>query len=30
MYLIGELFGWNKKYPVLIIDWANKEKVIRE
>lgn len=26
MYLVGELFGWNKKYPVMVVDWANPEK----
>ena len=26
MYLVGELFGWDKKYPVMIVDWADPEK----
>lgn len=30
MYVVGELFGWNKKYPVLIINWADLNKVNKE
>lgn len=26
MYVAGELFGWNHKFPVLVIDWADKKK----
>ena len=26
MYVIGELYGWNHKVPVLVVDWHDKEK----
>lgn len=30
MYVIGELYGWNHKVPVLVVDWHDKEKHERE
>lgn len=30
MYVVGELFGWDKKYPVLIINWADLDKIKKE
>ena len=26
MYVVGELLGWNKKFPVMIVNWADFEK----
>ena len=26
MYVAGELFGWNKKFPVLVINWADENR----
>ena len=26
MYVAAQLFGWNKKFPVLIINWADPER----
>ena len=26
MYVVGELLGWDKKFPVMIINWADPEK----
>lgn len=25
MYVIGEMFGWDHKVPVLVVDWADKQ-----
>lgn len=25
MFVVGELFGWDKKYPVLVVEWADPE-----
>lgn len=30
MYLIGELYGWDKKYPVGIIRWIDTDRAERE
>ena len=30
MYLVGEMLGWDKKFPVLVINWHNKEIASRE
>ena len=30
MYCVGELLGWDKKFPVMVIDWADKEKAEKE
>ena len=30
MYVIGEMFGWNHKVPVLIVDWADKQRAFDE
>ena len=30
MYVAGELYGWNKKFPVQIIDWVDKDRAKRE
>lgn len=26
MYVVGELLGWNKKFPVMIVEWADKNR----
>lgn len=30
MYVAGELFGWDHKFPVLVVEWANKDKRAKE
>ena len=30
MYAAGELYGWNTKFPVLVVDDFDKEKAERE
>ena len=26
MYVVGELLGWDKKFPVMVVDWADSKK----
>lgn len=30
MYVVGELLGWDKKFPVLIVNWYNQEIASKE
>ena len=30
MMVIGDLFGWDYKVPVLVVDWANKQRAFEE
>ena len=30
MYVVGELLGWDKKFPVMIIEHADEEKYKNE
>ena len=30
MFVAGELFGFNEKFPVLVVDYADKERAERE
>lgn len=30
MYVVGEMLGWDKKFPVLVINWYNQEVASRE
>ena len=25
MYVVGEVFGWGEKFPVMVVDWADKD-----
>ena len=30
MLVIGDMFGWNHKVPVLVVDWADKQRAFEE
>lgn len=30
MYVVGELFGWEHKVPVLVVDWADKQRAYED
>jgi hypothetical protein len=30
MMVIGDMFGWNHKVPVLVVDWADKQRAFEE
>lgn len=30
MFVIGEMFGWDHKVPVLVVDWADKQRAFEE
>ena len=30
MMVIGDMFGWNHKVPVLVVDWADKQRAYQE
>lgn len=30
MMVIGDMFGWDHKVPVLVVDWADKERALKD